>query len=313
MLVSVAVTTYNSEKYVLETLESVFDQAYFDLELIISDDCSQDDTLDIVINWTKLERVKLRFKSIQIIRVDVNTGVSANCNRILNASTSNYIKMIAGDDILFKNCIVDNVKFIHDNPEANFVFSRVEVYRDVFLKENYLKTSPSNFPSEFMGTNVSAKGQFQMLLKSDRISFTPSYFFKKDALLKVGGYDEENRLIEDYPMWLKLTHAGEKLYFFDKITVGYRAHSKSLSNSNISTLFQVSFKRNFKVKEQYVFKHISSFDVCAEYYSYYIQNIFDFFGLNKKNRVNSLLYKFFNFYVNPFYVLRKLLLLYSKN
>ncbi len=306
MLVSIAVTTYNSEEYVLETLESVFDQTYFDIELIVSDDCSQDRTLDIVMNWIKLERVKSRFKNIQIIHVDVNTGVSANCNRILKASTSNYIKMIAGDDILYRNCIADNINFINECPEANFVFSKVEVYRDTFLKENYLKTSPLNFPLEFMGSTVSAKEQFQMLLKSDRISFTPSYFFKRDALLNIGGYDEENRLIEDYPMWLKLTHAGEKLYFFDKITVGYRAHSKSLSNSNISTLFQVSYKRNFKVKEHYVFKHISSFDICAEYYSYYVQSIFDFLGLNKKNSLNLLLYKSFNFYLNPFYVFRKL-------
>ena len=82
-LVSIIVITYNSSKYVLETLESAKAQTYQNIELIISDDGSQDETVELCEKW--LAENKDRFIDSQIITVEKNTGIPANCNRGVKA------------------------------------------------------------------------------------------------------------------------------------------------------------------------------------------------------------------------------------
>ena len=73
MLVSVPVLTYNAAEFVEDTLESIFNQTYQNIELIISDDCSKDTTVALVENWCSQPRVKKRFVEIKIITVPKNT------------------------------------------------------------------------------------------------------------------------------------------------------------------------------------------------------------------------------------------------
>lgn len=82
-LVSIIVITYNSAKYVLETLESARAQTYQNIELIISDDGSQDDTIVICENWFLENRD--RFYDTQLITVEHNSGIPANCIRGVRA------------------------------------------------------------------------------------------------------------------------------------------------------------------------------------------------------------------------------------
>ncbi|KAA6320476.1 putative glycosyltransferase EpsE, partial [termite gut metagenome] len=98
-LVSIVVITYNSSKYVLETLESAKVQTYQNIELIVSDDCSTDDTVDVCQNW--LDENKERFVRTELLIVLKNTGVSANCNRGYKVAKGEWIKGVAGDDMLF--------------------------------------------------------------------------------------------------------------------------------------------------------------------------------------------------------------------
>ena len=179
MTVTIAVVTYNSSPFVIETLESIKYQSYPDLELVISDDASTDDTVIKAKEWLAKKENIQRFQRIELITVPKNTGVSANCNRCIEAATSDWVKFIAGDDILLPNCIEDNMVFVVQNPEAKIIFSQVKVYQDTFLEQDYLKTTPQDFPDNLMQDELTAKDQFQMLLECDRIHYTPSYFFNK--------------------------------------------------------------------------------------------------------------------------------------
>ena len=97
-LVSIVVVTYNSSEFVLETLESAKIQTYKNIELIVTDDCSKDNTLEIVKDW--VDKNKDSFIHTLVLEATVNTGISGNCNRGCNASKGEYIKTIAGDDTL---------------------------------------------------------------------------------------------------------------------------------------------------------------------------------------------------------------------
>ena len=125
-IVTVSVGTYNSSKFVLETLESIKAQTYPNLILQICDDCSTDNTVDICKKW--IEDNKDRFVKTKIIVPEHNTGISGNANRAWDACETEYFKGIAGDDLLMPNCIEDFMDFVNKNPESVIVFSKIEIF-----------------------------------------------------------------------------------------------------------------------------------------------------------------------------------------
>jgi alpha-1,3-rhamnosyltransferase len=297
-LVSIVVTTYNSANFVVETLESAKSQTWSNLELIISDDCSADNTLEVCREW--LIKNSGRFVRTEIISVPKNTGVSANCNRCIAAARANWIKMIAGDDILFPNCVQDNMDFVSGTPAAAIIFSQVKVYQNEFKDENLLETDPDKYPKNLMDVAFSASDQYKLLLLSDRINYTPSYFFNKHTILSVGGYDEGNRLVEDYPMWLKLTNAGNRLFYFHTPTVGYRRHQMAANNRAEFGLFKPLVLKMGDLKNKYVFPNLPWDIAYSEMYILMVSRIFQQLGMNKKNTACSFLYKLSTHYLNPF-------------
>ena len=191
--------------------------------------------------------------------------------------------------------------FVVQNPEAKIIFSQVKVYQDTFLDQDYLKTTPQDFPDNLMQAELTAKDQFQLLLECDRIHYTPSYFFNKEALAKVGNYDEGNRLVEDYPMWLKLTKAGIRFHYFHKPTVGYRIHSQALNNTGEDLLFKPSAINGYKVRKIYAHPYLPKRIALQEKWVYEVTKLFKRMGVVKKTSINSMLYKGMSIYANPFF------------
>ena len=306
ILVSVPVVTYNAAFFVEETLESIYNQTHANLELIISDDCSKDNTVEIVTKWCEQDRVKARFSNIKIITVPKNTGVSANCNRAITASTADWIKFIAGDDILLPNCIELNMLYASQNSNAKIIFSQVKVYENTFEQNNFKKVIPDDFPDNLMHQSFSAATQFKILVQSDRINYTPSYFFNKQTILSVNGYDENNKLVEDYPMWLKLTQANIRLCYFHKPTVGYRIHSNATNNTGDNLLFKPSVINGHQVRKTFAHPYLNKIDTLNENWQYLISKFFYKFGIVKKNKYNMFFYKLLSVYINPFLYLKKI-------
>jgi alpha-1,3-rhamnosyltransferase len=151
-----------------------------------------------------------------------------------------------------------------------------------------------------MDPSFSANDQFKLLLLCDRISYTPSYFFNRQTILSVGGYDEENRLVEDYPMWLKLTKAGNRLFYFHEATVGYRRHKHAANNVADYGLFKPLLLKSGPMKRQYVYPHLPWDIAASEQYILRVSKLFQQLGLNKKTAACSFLYKATTIYVNPF-------------
>lgn len=97
-LVTIIVITYKSADYVIDTLESISQQTYKNIELIISDDRSPDNTLEICESW--IEKHKNRFSNTIVTKTDRNGGICYNYNNGLKMATGKWIKYIAGDDEL---------------------------------------------------------------------------------------------------------------------------------------------------------------------------------------------------------------------
>lgn len=247
-LVSIIVITYNSSKYVLETLESAKNQTYNNIELIVSDDASKDDTVQVCREW--IERNKERFVKTQLIVADKNTGIPGNCNRGVKAASGEWIKLIAGDDALMEGCIQSYVDFHKTEPNALIMFSNVDRYFSSFEPENKLALYPTR-NLKISQSNVTSQEQFQILLRANKV-WTNSLFISKSVFDKYGLYDESLRYWEDRPFLLKVTKQGVKLHYVDIISCKYRKHKGSIQMSKKEELL---FSPFLIEKEAYYLQH----------------------------------------------------------
>lgn len=301
-LVSVIIVTYNSSPFIVEALESVFRQTWEEIELIITDDGSRDDTVEICRNWLNLN--SKRFVRCEILASDKNTGIPANGNRGVKVAKGDWIKGLGGDDTLKPNCIEDNIRWVSSYPEVKALFSRVEVYRDTFDMQNLLETIPSIpiEPNGILFPERSAESQYRMLLISERIHFTPSFFLHREALLSVGGFDERFKLLEDYPLWLNLTKNGHKLFFMDKITVNYRRHAKAICRTSIPYLINPHYfkSKSEEFRKVYTYPYLPVDVRLKIKFFWYASQLFKCEWINKNKEPNIFIFKFITSFMNPF-------------
>ena len=220
-LVSVVVITYNSSKTIIETLESIRTQTYQNVELIVTDDCSKDNTVEIVKAWFNSYIEK--FVHAEIIVNDKNAGVSANVNRGFSKSCGEWIKPIAGDDKLLPNCITDFVDYVNANPKSNIVFSKVVGFGNEAAAAKWPYLNVKRYFEAFDSK------QFRIILSVQNFLPAPSVLIRKCVWEKVGGYNENIPLLEDWPFWVKVLRRGFCFDFLDKETVAYRFSEMSIS------------------------------------------------------------------------------------
>jgi glycosyltransferase involved in cell wall biosynthesis len=299
-LVSIIVVTYNSSPFVVETLGSILEQTWKELELIITDDCSQDNTVEVCCKW--LSENRQRFVSSEMLTYDKNTGVPANANRGLNAAKGDWMIFLAGDDTLRPDCIKDNMSWIVCHPDVRVLFSRVGVYRNAIEPQNLIKTIPDvpYNPKGILASDRSAESQYKMLLICDRIHFTPSAFLHRETLRAIGGYDERFKLLEDHPLWLNLTKKGYKLYFLDKVTVNYRRHLKAINNTGISYLINPNYFKLEDFRKVYTYPYLPVDIWLNQRFYWYASQIFRCHWLNKDKKPNRFLFAILTSYLNPF-------------
>ena len=125
-LVSIIIPTYNSSAYVVEALDSCLNQQYENLELVISDDKSTDNTVEIIQGW--IETHKSSFVRVDFTIQEKNLGVRDNTNFLIKRAKGDYVRLLEGDDVLVEASIRKQVAFIKDNPEIKFTFSPILVF-----------------------------------------------------------------------------------------------------------------------------------------------------------------------------------------
>ncbi|RLQ81583.1 glycosyltransferase family 2 protein [Mycetocola zhadangensis] len=119
-LVSVVVPAYNNAEYLEETIESVLAQTYENLEIVIADHSSTDRTLEIMNRYAGLSNVKL-------LSTEAGGGALRNWNRVSQAATGEYIKLVCGDDLLYPWIIEEQVSQFLANPSVVLVASSRDI------------------------------------------------------------------------------------------------------------------------------------------------------------------------------------------
>ena len=226
-LVSIPIITYNSSEYIIEGLESVKAQTYKNLELIISDDCSIDNTVELCREW--LEKNKGHFVRTELVTTDKNTGVAGNCNRAVRACKGEWIKMLSGDDKFLPYTIERYVRYALMHPEASIIFGKFMFYGP---DEEY-----TNECKRFYETNFYPKIQLEQskqYIEDLKCLFVPGpgLIYKKSLWEHVGGYDERYQFCEEIPFTHNILKAGYQINFLDEEVYGYQVRRESLGRSD---------------------------------------------------------------------------------
>lgn len=297
-LVSVIVITYNSEKFVIETLNSVIAQTHKNIELVISDDGSSDKTIKLCQSW--LNKNKNRFVNIELILSEKNTGISANCNRGVKASKGEWLKLIAGDDVLLPETISYCLNYITSKPNEHIqiLHGEMNVYKQNFLSENFIrKTDFSHFKQHH--ESISAAEQFQIFLRRGFLN-APAMIINKNVFDTVGYFDENYTLYEDTPFILKCLEKNIKLFYINVALVNYRKSENSvqiLKSKSNQLLSNYQLQRDAHTLKEIIPK-LPTIEKLLKIYVIYFRLIFTRIGLNHQSVFSKLILYFFTHFIN---------------
>lgn len=241
-LVSIVIITYNSSTTIIETLDSIKKQTYKNIELIISDDCSKDNTVELAHKWIEINGK--RFVRSILLESKTNTGVAPNANRGNKMATGEWIKNLAGDDTFEINAIEEYVKFCAKN-NCNICCAKLNTFGEdekankansLFLQRMY---ADLQLPTR--------EKQYKTSLKRHLMP-GPGIFIKKAFLEEIGGYNEKYPLTEEYDFELRVLD-NTKFYFLDKALINWRIRPDSLCHKKnlVTVKDEIAFAFNVRL------------------------------------------------------------------
>ncbi len=219
-LVTAIVVNYNQSRWVLELLDSVKQQTYPNLELVVVDDCSSDNSVQIIQDWLDKDWPTAKF-----IRHSLNKGVCRSLNDALAIAKGKYISEIAADDIWLPEKVSELVAFIESLPDNVGV-----VYADAYLIDENSNPVPGMFiPRHRPEIQNPPSGDIHDILWDGNFIPAQSALIRRSVYHQVGVYDESLSL-EDHDMWLRISRQFH-FAFYPTPLAKYRLSACSMSGS----------------------------------------------------------------------------------
>ena len=200
-LVTAFVGCYNHSRFVEQCLDSVKHQTYPNLQVIIFDDCSKDNSVAVIDTWLKRHRLNWQF-----ISHTRNIGICASLNEVLRLARGKYISMVAADDVWLPDKTARQVEIMERLPEDVGV-----VYSDAFQIDEYGETLPQMFVEAHREFVVPPEGfLFDVLLEGNFIPAMTT-LIRRECFNQVGTYDED-LCFEDWDMWMRISRTFRFVY-----------------------------------------------------------------------------------------------------
>lgn len=214
ILVSIIVAAFNAEAYIGDCLNCLVNQDYQNIEILVCNDCSTDETLAIV------ERYADQDSRIIIINNETNLKATTSRNKCINSSNGQYIMIQDADDVCESNRVSQLLKILIDNPNYDFVSSGHYLFDDAGIYKTVIPT----------------------IEKPQKINFLygspfchAATLFQKECLVKVNGYrvSKETRRGQDYDLFMRLYSNGFKGLNISNVLYGYRVDQNTISRRKI--------------------------------------------------------------------------------
>ena len=223
MKISICISSYNGEKYIEETINSLLSQSYKDLEILIIDDSSKDNTLEIVRSF-KDSRIKYSQNKY-------NLGSTKNINKMVSNAKGEFCILLGQDDILMPDHIEKIIKefknkeivLIHCN--AKYIDENGNNLK-INARENKIQIYKNKNPIKYLA--------YENYIQS------VGMIFRRDAFLACGGWDERYPLCGEWLFHIKMAKLG-KFGYCNSLFPSYRKHAastmKKLNTEKIFHLF----------------------------------------------------------------------------
>lgn len=232
-LVSVLVPCYNVEKYVEESLRSILNQTYTNLEIIAIDDYSKDNTVEI------LQKLAKEDNRIRIVKNEENLKLIKTLNKGISLCNGDYIARMDADDISFPNRIAEEISFLEKNRDYDFVSCQFYTFRT----ERPFKRSLHHNPT------TDEELRAFLLFKSGICH--PAVMIRKRVFTELGlKFEGEYLHVEDYALWSKAIYL-TKLANINKPLLLYRIHQNQVSTIHEEVQME-NKKKVFKIHCQHL-------------------------------------------------------------
>ena len=215
--VSIIMPSYNTECFIRETIESVLAQSYSNWELIIVDDCSTDNTDDVIKDYLSDDR-------IYYIKNDQNSGAAISRNRALREAKGKWIAFLDSDDMWEPHKLEKQIAFMQEN---GYHFSYT----------NYVEIDENSIPNGRSVTGPKRITKHGMYNYCWMGCLTVMYDAEAVGLVQIEDIKKNN----DYAMWLKICRTAN-CYLLDETLARYRKRSESISNHGYMKLIKWHYK-----------------------------------------------------------------------
>ena len=193
-LVSVCINAYNTEKYICQTLDSVFNQTYKNLQVIVVDDASTDNTVKVITEKFTDERLEIYTRK-------QNYHISYTCNEAIAYAKGKYVFHIDSDDVAADGLIEKQVSFLEANTDIAACFTRPEI---IGLDGNIADSSYDGIRSLFtFKRKTQAEFVNQFFYNLNCLSHT-GCMVRKSVLDEIGGHDGSMSYLHDFDLWTRI-------------------------------------------------------------------------------------------------------------
>lgn len=215
-LVSIAIVTYNQKIYLEECIESILDQDYSNIEIIVADDGSTDGTHEMLHDYNQKHR------GLFVLHLAVkNLGITKNHNVAHFSCNGKYIAWMGGDDLMLPGKLSKQVAFMEANPECTLLYHNLDVFYSDGNQDSYLLNSKKNAKEGDIKTMIkygSFNGGCSTMLRRSR---APQY-----------GFDERLPIASDWMYWVDALGNGGEIRFLDEVLGRYRRHANNVTSQN---------------------------------------------------------------------------------
>ena len=211
-LVSIIMPTYNCGKFIKKTIDSVINQTYSNWELIVVDDCSNDDTEKVLKKYQKDKR-------INYIKLEKNSGAAVARTEAMRMAKGNYMAFLDSDDLWYPEKLEKQLKFMQDN---NYDFT-CTAYEQIDEDDNKLNKV----------IKTKKKTDYNRILLDCPVG-NSTVMYNVD---KLGKFEVPNiRKRNDDALWLQIIKKAKYIYGMDEILMQYRIRSNSISSNKWSLI-----------------------------------------------------------------------------
>lgn len=209
---------YNHSRYLNESIEGVLWQSYDSIELIIVDDFSNDNSIEIIETYKKKDN---RIKSIYH---NINLGVSKSRNDAISVSKGKYIAFCDADDIWGKNKAEIQIECLENNSEYDVIFCD-----SIIINDDGVLTGKKF--SDIFNERKNYGDIFNSLCLNNFIN-TPTVLYRRSCLKSNLYFNEDFKYLEDWIYWIELARE-HRFYYIDLPMVKYRVHNQSTNKDEV--------------------------------------------------------------------------------